>query len=338
MSKKKSAKTPVVNRKPFWVGFDLGGTKMMACVLDADFNVLGDARKSSQGDLGANKGMRRIASVIKEAMDNAGVVPENLRGIGIACPGTVNPATGVLIHAPNLGWKRVPVATILGRQFKCPVAVLNDVDSGTYGEYEMGAARGARSVLGVFPGTGLGAGFVYDGKLVTGKEVSCMELGMILLPGTHLNSSIPGTVLMEDLTSRLGIAAASSVECYRGGAPHLLAKTNASLKDMKSKALSHSLQQGEAGTTTVFANAMQYLGMGVAMVVNLMGPDQIVLGGGLVEELPKYYLQMLREEVRRFALPEITRGIKFSIAKLGGRAVAIGAVAYLKRNLGTRHA
>jgi glucokinase len=62
-----------------------------------------------------------------------------------------------------------------------------------------------------------------------------------------------------------------------------------------------------------------------------MGPDHIVRGGGLVEELPKYYLQMLREEVRRFALPEITRGIKFSIAKLGGEAVAVGAVAYLRK-------
>jgi len=336
MSKKKTSKKPAVNRKPFWIGFDLGGTKMMACVLDAEFNVLGDARKSSQGDAGANKGMKRIASIIKEAMENAGVIPKNLRGIGIACPGTVNPANGMLIHAPNLGWKRVPVAAILGRQFKCPVAVLNDVDAGTYGEYEMGAARGARSVLGIFPGTGLGAGFVYDGKLVTGRDVSCMELGMILLPGTHLSSAIPGTVLMEDLTSRLGIAAAASVECYRGGAPNLLAKTGAVLKEMKSKALSNSLQQGESGTTTVFGNAMQYLGMGVAMVVNLMGPDQIVLGGGLVEELPKYYLQMLREEVRRFALPEITRGIKFSVAKLGGQAVAIGAVAYLKRNVGAR--
>jgi glucokinase len=333
MSKKKTAKKPRLSRKPFWIGFDLGGTKMMACVLDSEFNVLGEARKSSQGDLGANKGMKRIASIIKEAMENANVVPQNMRGIGIACPGTVNPSNGMLIHAPNLGWRRVPVADLLRRQFKCPVAVLNDVDAGTYGEYEMGAAQGARSVLGVFPGTGLGAGFVYDGKLVQGREVSCMELGMILLPGTHLASSIPGTVLMEDLTSRLGIAAAAGVESYRGKSPQLLAKTGAALKEMKSKALSASLKEGEPGTTMVFGNALQYLGMGVAMVVNLMGPDHIVLGGGLVEELPKYYLQVLREEVRRFALPEITRGIKFSIAKLGGQAVAVGAVAYLKKHV-----
>jgi glucokinase len=339
MSKKKpDSNKKVINRRPFWIGFDLGGTKMMACVLDAEFKVLGEARKSSQGDSGAAKGMKRVAAVINEAMEEAGVLPENLKGIGIACPGTVNPLNGMLIHAPNLGWRRVPVATILGRLFDCPVAVLNDVDAGTYGEYEMGAARGARSVLGVFPGTGLGAGFVYDGRLVQGREVSCMELGMILLPGTHLASTVPGTVLMEDLTSRLGIAAAASVECYRGNAPQLNAKTGAVLKEMKSKALSNSLQAAEAGTTQVFANAMQYLGMGVAMVVNLLGPDHIVLGGGLVEELPKYYLQMLREEVRRFALPEITRGIKFSIAKLGGQAVAIGAVAYLKKTSETPRA
>jgi glucokinase len=329
-NKAASKKKSVPSRKPYWIGFDLGGTKMMACVLDADYKVIGSARKSTQGSQGAQRGIRRIAATIREAMEAAGVKPEKVQGIGIGCPGTVNTAKGILITAPNLGWNKISLGASLQRIFKCPVATLNDVDSGTYGEYILGAGVGARSLLGVFPGTGLGAGFVYDGKLMHGRNVSCMELGNIWLPGTHLASTVPGAVLLEDLTSRLGLAAAASVECYRGKTPLLDSRTNASLREMKSKALSGSFKAGEEATVNLFHNSIQFLGMGIAIVINLMAPDHITLGGGLVEEMPRQYLQALREQTAVYAIPELLAGVKFSIAKLGGEAVAIGSVAWLR--------
>ena len=336
MAKKASSKsaTPktlkAANNSSYWIGFDLGGTKMMACVLDSNFQVLGVARKSSNGSQGAAKGIKRIITTINDAITSAGVDPKSIKGIGIGCPGTVDTAKGVMITAPNLGWHRTPLGRQLGTAFNCPVAVLNDVDAGTYGEYHEGSGKGSRSLLGVFPGTGLGAGFIYDGKLMHGRNVSAMELGNIWLPGTHLNSTKPGAVLLEDMTSRLGIAAAASIECYRGATPKLDAKTNASLREMKSKALSGSFKENEAATVNIFNNSLQNLGMGIAIVVNLMAPDQITLGGGLVEEMPVYYLKKLREQVAYYAIPEIFRGIKFTTAKLGGNAVAIGSVAWLR--------
>ena len=81
----------------------------------------------------------------------------------------------------------------------------------------------------------------------------------------------------------------------------------------------------------LFRNSIRYLGMGVAMVVNLFAPDCVVLGGGLVMEMPKLYLNLLREEVDRYALPELAQGVKYSLAKLGDHAVAIGAVAWLRQ-------
>ena len=80
----------------------------------------------------------------------------------------------------------------------------------------------------------------------------------------------------------------------------------------------------------MFRNSIRYLGMGVATVVNLLAPDRITLGGGLVEELPGLYLNLLKEEVEQYAIPELARGIKYSIAKLGGQAVAAGAVAWMR--------
>ena len=323
---------PKRKKQPFWIGFDLGGTKMLACVLDADYQVLATARKTTNGSDGQVRGRKKILNAIHEAIAESGLDPAGLQGIGIGCPGLVNTDKGILIHAPNLGWHNMGLAGILRTAFKVPVVVLNDVDAGTYGEYRLGAGKGARSLLGVFPGTGLGAGFVYDGRLIMGRNVSAMELGMIHLPGTHLGSSEFGAVILEDLTSRLALASQAGVACYRGQLPELDKKTRGNLRDLRSKALANAYKGGDEAALSLFRNGIRYLGMGVAAVVNLFAPDHITLGGGLVEELPELYLKTLKQEVDRYALPGLTRGIRYSLAKLGGSAVAIGSVAWLRAN------
>lgn len=328
--KVKPEATPTLKSIPFWIGFDLGGTKMLACVLDGDYNVLATARKSTNGSDGQIKGRKKITTVIQEAIVAAGVDPKGLQGIGIGCPGLVNPEKGILINAPNLGWKNMGLAGILKTAFKKPVAVLNDVDAGTFGEYKLGAGKGARSLLGIFPGTGVGSGFVYDGKLVMGRGVSAMELGMVYVPGTHLGSAVPGAVMIEDLTSRLAVASQAGIACYRGQLPELDKKTRGNLRDIRSKAISAAYNSAEPAAVSMIRNSVSYLGMGIATVVNLLAPDQITLGGGLVEEIPQVYLTLLKEEVNRYALPSLSRGIKYSLAKLGGNAVAVGSVAWLR--------
>jgi len=315
---------------PFWIGFDLGGTKMMASVLDANYNVLGSARKSTNGSEGAAKGRNKIVKAIHEAIEEAGVNPKGIQGIGIGCPGLVNPEKGILIFAPNLGWTNMALRKLLQTIFKAPVAVLNDVDAGTYGEYVLGAGKGARSLLGVFPGTGVGAGLVYNGQLVMGKSISAMEFGNLLFPGTHIGSPVFGVVALEDLTSRLALASQAGLACYRGQMPELDKKTEGALRSIRSKALANAFRSGDDAAMIMFRNSIRYLGMGVATVVNLLAPDRITLGGGLVEELPGLYLNLLKEEVERYAIPELARGIRYSLAKLGGQAVAAGAVAWLR--------
>ncbi len=155
---------------------------------------------------------------------------------------------------------------------------------------------------------------------------------MIYMPGTHLGSSEPGAVMLEDLTSRLALASQAGIACYRGQMPELDKKTSGNLRDIRSKALAASFKGGDEAAMILFRNSVRYLGMGVAGVVNLLAPDHITMGGGLVEELPGLYLSLLREEVARFAVPGLTKGIKYSLAKLGGTAVAVGSVAWLRQS------
>ena len=173
--KSTTARTP--GGGPYWVGFDLGGTKMMATVFDAKLRPIGSKRRKTKGLIGAQAGMDRLCQTIDMALADAGIAPGDLGGIGVGCPGPLDLDKGVVIDMPNLGWKRVPVKRTLERRFGCAAHILNDVDAGVYGEAVAGAGKGARCVVGVFPGTGIGGGAVYEGKVVRGSKGSCMEIG-----------------------------------------------------------------------------------------------------------------------------------------------------------------
>ncbi len=164
-----------------WVGFDLGGTKMLAVLFDHEMKPIGrKRRKTKTGGKsadGAETGMDRVITTIERAFSESEVSLSRLAGIGIGCPGPIDMAGGRFLMAPNLGWADVDVAAQLNRKFECPVAVLNDVDAGVYGEYCFGAAVGSRCVVGIFPGTGVGGGCVYEGNILQGSGVTCMEIG-----------------------------------------------------------------------------------------------------------------------------------------------------------------
>ena len=166
---------PSEDIRKIWVGFDLGGTKMMAVVFDEKFEVLGRKRRRTREKNTKEVSLRRLTETIQLALEDAKVDPAGLQGIGAGCPGPLDLKRGVILEAPNLGWKDVPLRDHLSSEFKCPAEICNDVDGGVYGEYVRGAGRGARCVLGVFPGTGIGGGCVYEGRIFHGSRSSCME-------------------------------------------------------------------------------------------------------------------------------------------------------------------
>ena len=144
--------------RTLWLGFDLGGTKMLAQVYDDEFRVLGKVRKKTKPALDADAGIDRIAAVIDEALADAKITAADLAGIGIGCPGPVDMDKGVVCDPPNLAWKDVPVQALLEKRYPCRVAVLNDVDAGVYGEYRSAREKRPAVSWGSSPGPALAAG------------------------------------------------------------------------------------------------------------------------------------------------------------------------------------
>ena len=314
-----------------WIGFDLGGTKMLAVVYDDTFTALGRCRKKTKGREGMDAGLKRINNVIEDAIEDAGLTRKQIHGLGIGCPGPLNLKKQMIRTAPNLGWDNVPIGSSIAEEFGFPVTVANDVDAGVFGEYKFGAAKKARCVFGIFPGTGIGGGCVYDGKLFHGTNSTCSEIGHIpLMPQGPLDGA-GNNGSLEALASRLSIAGSAAQACFRGQAPHLLADAGTDIGNIRSSALANSVKNGDSGVVEVVENACGYLALGVVTIVHLMAPDVIVFGGGLIEAMGKSMLPKIEKIARSRVLPSLKDDFKIVEAKLGDDASVMGAAALAKQ-------
>ena len=124
------------------IGVDMGGTKILSAVIDAEGRILGTAKVPTKADKDASEVIDRIAACIQKAIDKSGVAAESVQAVGIGAPGPLDPATGVVIFAPNLGWRDVPLKAELEARVGFPTFVDNDVNVGTLGEHVFGAGQG----------------------------------------------------------------------------------------------------------------------------------------------------------------------------------------------------
>lgn len=317
----------------YWIGFDLGGTKMLAALFDCGFNLCGRRRRKTKGAAGAAAGVERMGETIQQLLDNCGVKAGMLAGIGIGVPGAVDLTSGRIPDIPNLPWENARVRKSLEQRFGCEVGLLNDVDAGVYGEYIYGAATGARCVVGVFPGTGIGGGCVYQGSILHGQSYSCMELGhmQVVADGPLCGCGQRGC--LEALAGRLAIAGAAAKAAYRGEAPHLLSDAGTNLADIRSGAIARAVKNGDAVVEKIVRDAAAWLGIGVANVVNLLLPDLILLGGGLVEEMPELYVEETGRAARARVMPAFRDQFVVKAAKLGDDACVWGAATWISRKI-----
>ncbi|HTN75936.1 MAG TPA: ROK family protein [Pirellulaceae bacterium] len=318
------------------MGFDLGGTKMLAVAYDHHFKPLGRKRRRTKGNEGPKAGLDRIVQTIQDALADAKLTPDQLSGIGVGCPGTVDLDTGIILEAANLGWKNVRLKEHLEKTFNCPAVIANDVDSGVYGEYRFGAAQNARCVIGVFPGTGIGGGCIYEGRILRGKKHSCMEIG-------HVEAVTNGNLCgcgrrgcLETEASRLAIATQVASAAYRGDAPYIQTNFGTDLSEIRSSSLADAIKAGDTAVETIIRRACGFIGTAVANVVNLLAPEMVVLGGGLVEAMPELFVDAVGNTARDRAMPSMAKSFKVVAAKLGDDAGVLGAAAWVERQVSPR--
>ena len=314
-----------------WVGFDLGGTKMLAVVADEKFQPIARKRRKTRSEEDNSIGMGRVINTIEKALEESGIAKERLAGIGIGCPGMLDLEKGIIREAVNLGWVNEQVQSQLEKAFGCPAVILNDVDAGVYGEYRFGAARDAHTALGVFPGTGVGGGLIYEGQIFRGKNSSCLEVGHVQVMADGPRCSCGRQGCLEAVSSRLAIAAAAAQAVFRGQAPKLAELAGTDLASIRSGMLAEAIKKGDKVIEQILKDAAGHLGTAIGGLVHLLAPDVIVLGGGLVEAMPDLYVEQASSAAKKWVLPAYAKTYEIVAAKLGDDAVALGAAAWAER-------
>jgi len=317
------------NTKKIWLGFDLGGTKMLATVFDHKFKPLGRKRRKTKGAEGVAAGLERVFRTIDEALEESKIDASQLSGIGVGLPGPLDLDKGIIIESSNLGWKNVKLQQMLVDKYKCPATLANDVDAGTFGEYRFGAGKNGRCVLGVFPGTGIGGGLVYEGRIFRGKTTSCMEIGHIIVEPKGRLCGCGKRGCLETVASRLAIAAEVAMAAYRGETPVIFEAAGTNLADVRSSLLADAVKSGDKVVEKIVRNAAKRIGDAVANVSNLLAPDIVVLGGGLVEALKDIFLDEVRDTVSKKVMDSFSKQVEVTVASLGDDAAVMGAAALI---------
>lgn len=309
------------SKKPY-VGIDLGGTNMQIGVVSPDYKVLGQAKKKTKADDGLDAVLTRIVEGVNEACVAAGIEMSQLGGIGIGAPGAVDPKKGVVLEAVNLRWKNEPIANLMTKRTKVPTYLDNDVNVAVYGENELGAGKGAKFVLGVWVGTGVGGGLILNGDLYYGHYMSAGEIGhTIVLP-----SNQPGSRSLEHNCSRSAVVE-RIVRLIRSNRPSVLKSEmeDSGPEKIKSRSLAKAYNEGDELTIEVLDESAELLGTAIAGHVTTLSLQRVILGGGLVEAVGKPYVEKVRKAVKKFAFPDACKDCDVVASELEDRAGLLGA-------------
>lgn len=310
---------------PLVVGVDLGGTKVLAGVVDAEHRILGRAKRSTPAREGADAILNTIKDCVYDAIDEAGVSRGELLGIGVGTPGPLDTEAGVILFSANMNVRDFAIGPGLSRLTGWPVLVQNDVRVGGYGEFRLGAGRGYRNILAAFVGTGIGGCLIADGHIVKGSTGNAGELGHIILKANGPKCGCGARGCMEALASRTAMARRIGKAARRGIPTMLAAKVDRKGGKLKSGDLANALEAGDPVAIKEVNRAARFLGLGLGSLINVFGPELVIVGGGVAEALGEPYLEVVRAATREQALADPNHRIPIVRAELGDDAGILGA-------------
>jgi glucokinase len=302
------------------IGVDLGGTKMAVGVVDSEQQVHYQGREPSTG-LSEEKLVEELAEELLEAKQ----ARPDVVAAGLGIPATIDRDRGLAIHAVNLTITDVPIRDLMRERLGLPVYVDNDANVAALAEFLYGAGRGAKDVVLLTIGTGIGGGLILDGEVYRGSTGAAAELGHIVIEedGPKCQGNCPNHGCVEALASGTAIAKAGKEAAERdpdSGLGKALAEGPIVGRTVTELALA-----GDGPAREVVAQAGRHIGVALSSLANIFDPDVFVIGGG-VSAVGDLLLDPAREELRSRALPP-QNGRPVKLAELGPDAGMVGAAA-----------
>jgi glucokinase len=315
------------------IGIDLGGTKMIALVLDEKMNILGKSKEKVKKGVTPKDCSLAMKKLTENALRKAQARYEDILHLGISIPSSVDIKTGEAFHAPALAWKNIPIKQIMAEAFNKNLVIENDVNCGIIAEHAMGAAKNFKNVVGYFVGTGLGGGIINNGQLYKGSRGLAGELG-------HETVKFGGR---KCLCGKRGCIEAYCSKTAFAKRLKKLSSDNKIKKDLsqyfgldfsniKGSQLLAAWNDGNKIVMEIVKEGFQMLGVASANMVSILDPECIVYGGGVVEALGLEVMAPISEAFKRNLFGAKSSDIYLVISELGDDAVPMGAAINAIRN------
>ena len=318
--------------KDYVVGVDLGGTKILSGVFSHSLECIGTAKLSTKSSRGVDKVVERIARAAQDAVDEADLTFKQVAGVGIGAPGAVDFDAGTVIFAPNLeGWKEIPLKKELEKVLGVPVFVENDCNVCALGVYVAELKSKPRSMVGIFVGTGIGGGLVIDGELYSGFGHTAGEVGHMVLEISGPKCGCGNKGCFEALASRTAIFQQIKAGVKDGQKTLLTEMLGDDLADLRSGDLRKAIRRGDKFVDRVIEGASEYIGIATANLVNILNPEVVVLGGGVIEALADEMMGVIVETAKDYAMPGALKGVEIIASKLGDNAGITGAAVLARK-------
>src|SRR5215471_7584310 len=323
---------PEPGKTEYVVGVDLGGTKILAGIFNTSYDSIGTAKVSTKAQRGVEPVIGRIERCLRDAVDEADLAMKQVAAVGIGAPGAVDFGSGTVIFAPNLeGWKDVSLKKDLEKQLGVPVFVENDCNIAALGVYVAELKSKPRSMVGIFVGTGIGAGLIIDGEPYSGFSHTAGEIGHMVLEVSGPKCGCGNKGCFEALASRTAIFQQIKAGIKDGQKTILTEMLGNDLEDLRSGDLRKAIRRGDKFVDRVIEGASEYIGIATANLINILNPEVFVLGGGVIEALEDEMMSVIIETAKDYAMPGTMKGVEIVPSKLGDSAGITGGAVLARR-------
>jgi glucokinase len=317
---------------PFFAGVDLGGTNIKLGIVDDLGRSMWHQRIPTETERGPEDGARRMGKAVRQAIEETALLPEEIAGVGLGTPGTMDIPAGMLLEPHNLpGWFNFPIRDRLSYHCGMPVTFANDAGSAAYGEYWIGSGKDFNSMVLLTLGTGVGGGIIVDDVSIDGEHSHGAECGHIIIDSRDdarvCPCGQPGH--LEAYASATGLIARAETALASGCKSTLTARLSAG-EELTPLLMAKEAEAGDELSLELILETARYLGIGIVTLIHTIDPAAVVLGGamsfgGHERELGRKFLARIQEEVKRRAFPVPAAKVTIDFARLGGDAGYIGA-------------
>lgn len=330
-----------MNAGDHYIGIDIGGTSISVGVVNDAGRPQARQTRPSLLREGLEAGLRQVDEAVEQVLRESGLDWSAIVAIGVAAPGTMDIPAGIVFHPFNLpGWENLPLRDVIAERFGKPAVLQNDANAAAFGEYWVGGASAARSLMFWTLGTGIGGGIVIDGKLLTGAHSHGGECGHMIVQmdgGERSPHGIHGG--LELYASALALVR----RCERqlaGGRSSLLAEWKSQGEELNPKLIARAAEAGDALANELVMETARYLAIGTINIMHTINPEIVLLGGAMTfgrneTELGRRFLNRIRQVVRDHAFPILAERTVIDFASLGADAGFIGAAGCAREAFGT---